>query len=201
MRLYSRGVIEIDVSASISYEPNTGTVNVFLHGCSSEQQETIKSQLNEFSQLASHPLLLPSLLVEMKADILRRQEVRLWNQLIAVESLSGQTDLPAVNVPVSLPGANADFGLITLKALGVIQGATSVGDHAKALLQSIGEIQKCIAVITGCTEDTRGEYMKKSGTILSEKLGFLTQVTNMTLSSIEFIEKRGTAQQSAVSLT
>jgi hypothetical protein len=97
MHLSSRGILELDICAAISYQPSSGTVNAFLHGCTSDQQTEVKDQLQHISILAEHPLLLPIILVEMRMSIIKDLEQRLWNLLLAVETRSGQTGAPAVN--------------------------------------------------------------------------------------------------------
>ena len=84
MRLASRGVFEMEVSASISYIPSTGAVNVLLQGCDSDQQKRIASQVRRLSILTRHPLLLPLLLIEEKLNLIEDQEMQWWNALVNV---------------------------------------------------------------------------------------------------------------------
>jgi hypothetical protein len=97
MHLSSRVILELDICAAISYQPGTGTVNAFLHGCTSDQQTEVKERLQYLSFLAGHPLLLPIILVEMRMNIIKDLEQMLWNLLLTVETRSGQTGAPAVN--------------------------------------------------------------------------------------------------------
>jgi hypothetical protein len=215
MRLSSRGIIEIDVCVSISYRPGTGTVRGFLQGCTSQQQAMIKGRLQQWSALSNHPLLLPTILVEMKVDRIDEEQTKLWNLLVRVEGQSKQTGAPEVNRPImnfedlkindelevekaQQMRVDSEFRQVTLGVIGVIQRTTSVGSHAKALLLSIGEIQKSMQVVSDMASTSKTAHLKKIGEMLSEKLVLLEHRTQVMTGDIEFIEKRAQAQQSAV---
>jgi len=215
MRLSSRGILEMDASASISYHAGTGAVNIFLHGCKSEQQKEIRDllQANHYV-LAGHPLLLPNTLVAMKLDLIERQENNLWEELVKVETLSKQTNRPAVGSSVSydepmmkspLAGTNLSRNNIsdslqrfTIQVLGVLQEVTYIESHAKALLLLIDKIQRSIDAVNKLAESPQREYIANTGAMLSDSLDILAHRTQVLLADIQFIEKRAQAQQSAV---
>ncbi|KAF2650926.1 hypothetical protein K491DRAFT_696890 [Lophiostoma macrostomum CBS 122681] len=215
MRLCSRGIVEIDVCASISYRPSAGTVRCFLQGCNSEQQRRVRDSLRQWAALTDHPLLLPTILVEMKVDRINDEEIALWNLLVRVEGQSKQTGAPAVNGPAPYSEhlkntdeleeeqlqqgrVDSEFQEVTLGVVGVIQRTTSLGSHAKALLLTIEGIQKSIRFVSNVPSTLEADHIKKVGEMLSEKLELLEHRTKVMIGDIEFIEKRAQAQQSAV---
>lgn len=201
MRLSSRGILELDISASISYQPSTGVVNAFLHGCTSEQQTEVRKQLQYLSVLTGHPLLLPIILAEMRMNAIKELEQTLWRILLNVETRSGQTGAPALNAQeYQQNDGSTDWEKLAVDALSVIQIAPSAEDHANALLLSIEEIRKMLDKLDGATQLARGDYIRQSGHMLSEKLQFLFHGTQVAISKIQYIVKRAEAQQSAVSL-
>jgi len=94
--LPSRGIIDLHMCASISWRPEKGTVGVLIQGCTSQQQGRIGRRLEELSVFAFHPLLLPTIAVELKTECLHEEEVDLWKSLVTVEDLSKQTATPVV---------------------------------------------------------------------------------------------------------
>ncbi|RYP16669.1 hypothetical protein DL765_004989 [Monosporascus sp. GIB2] len=239
MCLSSRGVINLNVCASISWRPNTGTVAALLQGCTSQQQARIRAQLEEVSILAFHPLLLPTILVGLKMSCLEEEEVILWNRLIQVEVRSKQTDAPPIGTepvlaqqsgmavrtvtPMIAPqgsevitgdvGAHlrdsdngaaqetpeSELNDVTVAVLGVIQLTTYAESHAKALLLIIDGIRRGIETLNKkAGQSGDAEYITAAGKMLSEKLAFLEQRTQVVMADIAFVEKRAQAQQAAV---
>jgi hypothetical protein len=234
--LSSRGVINLNVCASISWRPKTGTVAALLQGCTSQQQACIRVQLEQASIFAFHPLLLPTLLVELKMSYLEEEQVKLWNRLVQVEVRSKQTDVPPIPVPVrqsdlaartvapmvapqasgmttddvgectreSDNGADqenpeSEFNDVTVAVLGVIQLTTYAESHAKALLLVIDGIRGGIDSLNKkAKQNGDAEYITGASKILSEKLAFLEQRTQVVMADIAFVEKRAQAQQAAV---
>lgn len=199
MRLSSRGILELDISVSISYQPSTGAVNAFLHGCTSEQQTEVGEQLRYLSILTGNPLLLPIILAEMKMDAIKELEQKLWGDLLSVETRSGQTGAPALNAWDNQQNdGSTDWEKLAVDALSVMQIAPLAEDHAQALLVTIEEIKKMLDRLDNATQLGRGDYIRQSGHMLSEKLRFLSHGTQVTMSRIQYIVKRAEAQQSAV---
>src|SRR5271163_2323130 len=81
MRMFSRGLLDLDMCASISYRGSTGSVNGLLNGFSSSQQNEIHRLLETCKSLASHPLLLPVIFVGMKRNLIGTAERNQWNKL------------------------------------------------------------------------------------------------------------------------
>jgi hypothetical protein len=165
----------------------------------------------EISVLAGHPLLLRTVLAEMKLDIIELDESRLWNNLVAVEMWSKQTNAPAVGArwgsmasnslaDNNSDGNNINDGLqsITIEVLGVLQVITYTESHAKALLLSIEEMQRSIDAVNDLAKSTADEYIAKTGAIPSENLDLLAHKTRVLINNIHFVEKGAQAQQSAV---
>jgi hypothetical protein len=175
----------------------------------------VQRRLQQWAALSDHPLLLPTILVEMKVDRINKEEVELWNLLVRVEGQSKQTGAPAINGTIPDLGysnhddelekektqqerVDSEFQQVTLGVVGVIQRTTSLGSHAKALLLSIETIQKSIKIVGDMEPTLDVAHIKKVGGMLSEKLDLLEHRTRVMIGDIEFIEKRAQAQQSAV---
>ena len=199
MRLSSRGILELDISAAVSYQPSTGTVNAFLQGFTTDQQTEVRKQLQYLSVLARHPLLLPVVLVEMKMNVIKDVEKWLWNGLLMVEMQSGKTGAPAINTQeYHQSNKSCDWESLAVKALGVLQIAPLAVDHANTLLLTVKEIEKMIDDLNSLAEPAEADYLTLSGRMLSEKLRFLSHGTQVIVSKVQYIIKRAEAQQSAV---
>ena len=57
-----------DLALSVSADPETGTVNAFLHGCSGDQVDDIEHWLYRCQELVVHPLLMHFLLAEIQLE-------------------------------------------------------------------------------------------------------------------------------------
>jgi hypothetical protein len=199
MHLSSRGILELDICAAISYQPSSGTVNAFLHGCTSDQQTEVRAQLQHLSILAGDPLLLPVILVEMRMNTIKGLEQKLWNLLLAVETRSGQTGAPAINAEkYQKINSSAEWEKIAVDALTVRQIAPSAEDHARALLLTIKEMEKVLDDLNGLAESIREDCIKRSRRMVSEKLRFLSHGAQVVIGRIQYIVKRAEVQQSAV---
>ncbi|KAK2778142.1 hypothetical protein FQN52_002903 [Onygenales sp. PD_12] len=198
------GFLDINVCISISYSPKKGTVNAFLHGCTSDQQKDLKEELNRLSILSGHPLLLPLIIILMSLDVIQFKVNGQWNQLLEVETRSGQTGAPAVHTG----GLNVkkvdvkDFDKVTREVLGVIQYTTDAQCHVEQLLVTIEEMQKCVGTVRDAAKATKSDntigYIEKSSLMISEALDFCCHTTKTIVSSIKAVEQRAQAQQSAI---
>ncbi|KAF2183104.1 hypothetical protein K469DRAFT_751698 [Zopfia rhizophila CBS 207.26] len=197
MRKSTRGILNLDVSLSMSYNPNNGLTCGLLDGCSQSQQEFIKTQIIAHSALACHPLLLPILLTAYQRQLINTEEAKLWSLLVDVETRSGQTGAPLAN-PYYKSKKGKNFSIITKDALGVIQRATYSESHIKALLLGLEAVQDSILHIKTENSKSRKADMEKAGHILKERLEFISHKTKVMLGNIQFIEKRGQAQLTAV---
>ncbi|KAK4448303.1 hypothetical protein QBC34DRAFT_485788 [Podospora aff. communis PSN243] len=226
MCLSSRGIIDFHIFASISWHPGTGMVNALLQGCSSQQQADISAQLQEFAILAFHPLLLPTILVELKMDSLEKEEAAVWNLLVGVETLSKQTATPEVHhahasglesrLNATAAGEqemlertggtstyeesfDSDLDTSTINVLGVLQRTTYAESHAKSLLPLIDGIRKGAVALRGkASQGDQAEYIRVAGEMLCGKLDFVENRTRVIMDDILFVEKRAQAQQSAI---
>ncbi|KAK0639499.1 hypothetical protein B0T16DRAFT_336990 [Cercophora newfieldiana] len=201
MRLVSRGVLESDMTASIAYQPATGTVNAFLHGCTSEQQAEVGRQLKALSPLARHPLLLPVILAEMRLDAINKWREYMWRFLLYVETRSGQTGAPALDAlerPVLKYSGEEDWGELAVDALTVMQIAATMEDHANGLRLVLVEMQNMLNGLEQEVPPNQSLSMLQSGRLLSGKIRSLSHAVDVTLSQLQYLIKRGEAQQSAV---
>lgn len=200
LRMSTKGVLWLTVSLSLSYCPSKGNTRALLFGCTRSQRAALREQLRAFSSLASHPLLIPVLLINMKQRLIADQERRLWARLVDVETKSGLTGAPAIGtkfLPVSsLTDQNIDF--VTRRALGIVQIATYARTHAQALLVIFQSIQESMNKVNAATPHPNKARIEKAGLILSERLTFLAQTTQVMLGDLEFIEKRAQVQITAV---
>jgi hypothetical protein len=211
MRIASRGIIGIDVCTSISYNADSGVVNVLLQGCSTVQQKGIARQLCDLYTLTGHPLLLPLVLVDVKVSLLEEEELRLWRALLDVETFSQQSGTfvspsPDIKARRLLRDSDMDdekvddaIQTMTIDVLRVLQLTSYAESHAKALLASIALIKKEIEEVGSITNSSRRAYIHQVGGILEEKLDLLAHRTQIVIEDLMFVEKRAQAQQSAVS--
>jgi hypothetical protein len=196
----TKGVIWMDASLSMYYSPSKSHTRAYLHGCSEPQILFIQQQLRAFSSIASHPLLLPVILVAMKQHLIGEQESRLWTSLVDVETRSGLTGAPRMDTHPR-PGnqlTEYNIEIVTMRALGVVQIATYAETHAKALLVMIEAIMESIKSVTEVTPHPNKTNVEKAGSLLSEQLVFLAHKTRVLLGDIQFVEKRAQVQITAV---
>ncbi|KAK4161188.1 hypothetical protein QBC43DRAFT_100637 [Cladorrhinum sp. PSN259] len=201
MRLSSRGVLESDMTVSIAYHSATRTVNAFLHGCTSDQQEEVVRQLKTFSPLARHPLLLPVILTEMRLDEIKEWRERMWRFLLHVETRSGQTGAPTLGAllrPAMKDKSEEDWGKLAVDALTVMQVAATMEDHANGLQLILTEISGVLHDLEHEVQPEGEKCILQSGRMLSEKIRFLSHDVSINISRLQYIIKRGEAQQSAV---
>ncbi|KAK2803199.1 hypothetical protein FQN50_007066 [Emmonsiellopsis sp. PD_5] len=203
MCIGSYGFLDINACISISYNPIKGTVNAFLHGCTSDQQKALKEELNRLSILSGHPLLLPMIIILMSLDVIQAKVNGQWTQLLEVETRSGQTGAPAVHTGSNVEKVDVkDFDKVTREVLGVIQYTTDAQCHVEQLLVTIEEIQKCVGVVRDAAKAAKSDhaigYIEKCSLMISEALDFCCHTTKVVLSSIKSVEQRAQAQQSAI---
>jgi hypothetical protein len=190
----------MDASLSMYYSPSKSHTRAYLHGCSEPQIFFIQQQLRALSSIASHPLLLPVILVAMKQHLIGEQESKLWTSLVDVETRSGLTGAPRMDTHPQ-PGSQLteyNIEVVTIRALGVVQIATYAETHAKALLVMIEAIIESIKSVTEVTPHPNKTNIEKAGSLLSEQLVFLAHKTRVLLGDIQFVEKRAQVQITAV---
>ncbi|KAF4983671.1 hypothetical protein F66182_17056, partial [Fusarium sp. NRRL 66182] len=134
-----------------------------LLGCNADQQTFIRQQLQELSGMTRHPLLLPIILARQQQIILYEKTEGLWDELLQVENVSGQTGV--VLVPMddeSLSGRRSARATskketqkdhisnkrITNKALGVMQLTSVWESQTRALVQDINAIRESMTEVS-----------------------------------------------------
>ncbi|KAH0550899.1 hypothetical protein GP486_007737, partial [Trichoglossum hirsutum] len=167
-----------------------------LRGCSVAQQTFILEQLQSWSSLANHPLLLPVLLTGYIRQLLRHQTKLLWDDLLYAETESGQTGAPVMN---ALPKGHRDCASIANIVLGVIQMGSSWESYTSVLILCIKSIHESISHINTVTPYHRKEITEIQSAILTERLEFVSHKCSTMLWDIQFFLKRAEAQMAAVS--
>jgi hypothetical protein len=228
MRMASQGILQMDACAIISYNPRKTLVSALLQGCSFMETSKVSGLLRRFQLLAIHPLLLPYVLASLKYEEMHKQSRDIWELLLLVESTSRQTGAPRVNwtkqaensqgtlnskaqsidEEQQLPAGTAgkyvrnDFDTLTRATVAVLQRTSYAESHALALLTMVGEMQKEIRSMERRSGVTQGRVSTaNAGRTLSGMLELLAQQTNILLSHLAFLHKRGEAQQSAVRIS
>jgi hypothetical protein len=200
MRKSTRGILAMNIFLSISHDTATGITCAILLGCSSAQQAFVCEQLKELSNLAVHPLLLPILFSGYQQFQIGRETELLWRDLVNVETKSGRTGAPVVRSDVHSM-LNRENGDITNAVLGIVQLASYWESHTKGGVLGIESIQKSIEEINKKTPDPRKSKMEEISRILNESLTVSSHNSSVMLWDLEFINKRATAQMTAVSST
>ncbi|KAL4779919.1 hypothetical protein BJX76DRAFT_339371 [Aspergillus varians] len=221
MRRPTREILAMDITLSMSYDVNTGLTCAMLLGCTKAQQDFVCQQLKQFASLTHHPLLLPILLSSYQQKLLNEQTRNLWEKLINVETLSGQTGAPkliskdnattgdndgksTIPSPGSTPPSTESFDKtgfndITKDILGVIQLAETWQTNTEALILGIESIGNSIKTVDATGIDgSRKTKINKISPSLTQWLEFTHHISKIMLSDIQFIERRGQAQMNAV---
>jgi hypothetical protein len=148
--------------------------------------------------LAWHPLLLPCLLTNNHQDILNEETQSLWEQLINVETVSGQTGAPAVDSFISeeVPFTDTMKGI-----LGVVQLTAAWQSHGNGVLLTVNAIEKFLYQVHTMTPKLRKKKVNAVNNMLLEYIQLLAQRTKVTMGDLQYINNRGQAQTGAVSLS
>ena len=197
MRRSTRGIIAINIALSMSYDPNTGLTCGLLHGYSNAQQAFVCEQVKIFSAIASHPLLLPVLFSAYLRQFLRIERDRLWDRLLRVETQSGQTGAPVLGVTLRRHESDS-YNNIILGAMEIIQLASAWESYTEALLLSIDSIQECIGHVKAIIPPERSKTIQITTDILTDRLAFIGHKSKVLLWDLQYINKRGQAQMTAV---
>ena len=200
MRMSTDGILNLDLSLSISYDSSRGWTCALLNGCSTTQQASIQRQITEWAALANHPLLLPIILATMKRQTIADENSLLWNILVDVETRSGVNEAPALIAlhPPRERSEERNFENITKDALVVIQRASYVETHTKSLLLFLEAMKDIILEINATVPEERKRDMEMAGSLLSERMEFITHKTRVMLTETQVTEKRAQAQLAAV---
>jgi hypothetical protein len=195
MRRSSRGIVATNFKLSLSHNPRNGQTCGLLLGCSNLQTSFIVNQIQTCQRFAWHPLLLPTLLTSNIHQVLDQQTEDLWERLIRAETNSGQTGAPAINI---LPEEN-DFDRIIKDVLGVIQLAAAWESKTNALLLGIESIKDGFGHVNSRTPSSRLKSVDAVEDMLTEYLDMVAHKSKLMLWDLQYVNKRGQAQMTAVS--
>ena len=199
MRRPTWGILPMDIALSVSHEPTSGLTCALLLGCSNLQAKFLRKEVKTYAMLAGHPLLLPTLLTGYQQQLLTRETAKSWDGLLKVETLSGQTGVPVADSHL-YENDDTSFDNITKGVLSVIQLTGTWESGTQALLLCIESVQESINYVSTVTPHQKEEFVTKIASILTERLIFLTHKSKVMLWDLLFINKRGQAQMTAVSI-
>jgi len=203
MRRPTWGVLAMNICLSISYDTATGMTYALLHGCSDTQQAFIRQQLRSLASLANHPLLLPVLFSAHQRQLVHKQTRRLWESLLRVETASWQTDVPGVgswHIPIESDTGQdlrGDYTQMTKETLGVIQLASGWQSTLKDIITGMDEIEQSLRRLSNKFQ-ALGDSMETARDSFSEWLRFTRHQCRVLFGQLEYIDKRGQAQMTAV---
>lgn len=200
LRIPTKGIFLLDAALSMSFSPNDCCSRAYLWGCETQQRNFIITQLQVCRELASHPLLLPVILVEMHKNIIATECRKLWYRLVKIETQSGLTGAPLMGTDphVGKHLTEDNIHSVTIGALGIVQIATAGQRHVKSLLPMISAVESSIVSINDLATSSTKTRTKTVGSILLEKLSFVKHQTQNLLADIEATQKRGEVQITAV---
>ena len=186
---------------SISHDPNSGLTCGVVLTWSDEQTAFISEELKEYYEMAAYPLLLPILFTAYQRRLLDQERKRIWERLLEVETMSGQTGVPVMHAELlyALP-ASRNFDRMTKGALEVVQLAAAWVNYTEVLLSAIVTIQESIRHISTTTPHARLDYVETAESVMVEYLEFVSQRCRVMLLDLQYIYKRGQAQMTAVSI-
>ena len=198
MRKSTRGDVRLDLTLALSHEPESGLTCGLLLGCSDMQQTFVLQEIKNCHMFACHPLMLPVLITEYHRQILRKQAQRLWTQLLQIESSSGQT---GAQIPQMIPFAvdKNDYDTLIKGALELIQFSASWENYTHALLLGAETIQESMDQLSLMSKYQNKAYMSTMADILTERLTFISHRAKIMRWDLQYINKRGQAQMTAVS--
>ena len=198
MRKATRGDVRLDLALAMSHEPESGSTCGLLLGCSDMQQTFMLQEIRDCNMFACHPLMLPVLITEYHRQILRKQAQRLWTRLLGIESSSGQTGAQIAQMIPFVVDKN-DYDALIKGALELIQFSASWENYTHALLLGAETIQKSIDHLSLMSHCQNKAYMSTMADILTERLTFISHRAKIMGWDLQYINKRGQAQMTAVS--
>lgn len=185
----------MNTKLALSHDPETGRTCGILLGCSDAQTAFIVEQLESCASFAWHPLLLPCLFTEHHHGLLSCEAAKLWEQLLRVETVSGQTGAPAINLSAY---DDPEFVDTENGILGVVQLATSWESHTNALLLGVDVIKNGLVGIKQAAPAARSGAVEKVTEMLLEYLELTTHKSKVVLWDLQYITARAQAQTNAV---
>ena len=198
MRKSTRGDVLLDLALAMSHEPESGLTCGLLLGCSDMQQTFVLQEIKDCNMFACHPLMLPVLITEYHRQILRKQAQRLWTRLLQIESSSGQTGAQIVQmIPFAVD--KDDYDTLIKGALELIQFSASWENYTHALLLGVDAIQESMDHLSLMSQCQNRGYMSTMTDIITERLTFISHRAKIMRWDLQYINKRGQAQMTAVS--
>ncbi|KAF6229173.1 hypothetical protein HO133_007289 [Letharia lupina] len=149
--------------------------------------------------MAGYPLLLPILFTAYQRRLLHEEGKRIWERLLEVETMSGQTGVPVMHAKLlhALP-TSRNFDRMTKGVLEVVQLAAAWVNYTEVLLSAIEAIQESMRHINTTTPHARLDYVEKAESVMVEYLEFISQRCKVMLSELQYYYKRGQAQMTAL---
>lgn len=184
---------------SISHDPNSGLTCGVVLTWSDEQTAFISEELKGYYAMAGYPLLLPILFTAYQRRLLHEEGKRIWERLLEVETMSGQTGVPVMHAKLlhALP-TSRNFDRMTKGVLEVVQLAAAWVNYTEVLLSAIEAIQESMRHINTTTPHARLDYVEKAESVMVEYLEFISQRCKVMLSELQYYYKRGQAQMTAL---
>jgi hypothetical protein len=193
----------MDVVLSLSHDPNSGSTHALLLTTSSEQLEFMLHQVRKLAVLASHPLLLPTLLCTYTMTILTSFTMDRWSEYLKAEMASGQSVADpfgsSYTGKLSPPMEAEDFNDLTKVILRIVQLATSYDNYFQACFQATASIQESIKYVSSITPRQRKDASRKVGAVLDERLRYISHEGRSVFYELQSLKERTGAQMNAVS--
>jgi hypothetical protein len=191
----------MDIALSISYNSETGETCALLLGCSELQTAFISHQLKELAVLTRHPLLPPTLITGYFRSMLNRYTEDLWERLLDLEHESGVTGVLLYDQHGLIPAPQYhDYAQITTSLLGLIQLGLNWTNYVTQVLLLIEAIQECRFHINVTTTASRKDVIRSNGSVLDERLRFVSHKASIMQSRLAFIIERTQAEMTAVNV-
>lgn len=196
MRRGTRGGLEMNLALSLSYDYGTGLTCGIILAPSELQGAYIKVKLTELPDLASHPLLLPTLITGFIRSFLDDKIDELWKEMVTLETKGGFTKW---ELPFQEQFDRPDYKDISRDVFGVIQSLTIWQRHAEELLLLIESIRESNNYLSDMNVAiSQRKAFRDIGKILEERLNFIAGKGKLMLVLIRSIEKRTEAHMNAV---
>lgn len=177
---------------AISHDPNFGLTCGVVLTRSDEQTAFTSEELKGYYAMARYPLLLPISFTAYQRRLLHREGKRIWERLLEVETMSGQTGVPVMHAELLYPlPARRNFDRMIKGVLEVVQLAAAWVNCTEVLLSVIEAIQESIRHITTTTPLVRLDYVETAESVMVEYLEFVSQKCKAILSELQCIYKRG----------
>lgn len=203
MRESTKGGLLINLALSLSHDYSTRMNCGILLGCSPAQAKYLTSSLIDLASLALHPLLLPTIITGWVRSTLRWHVDELWSDMLFVEAESGLTKWPIIDRDgrVHEPMKCNNYRTASESVLGVMQSTTVWQRHVETSLLQVEALRDRNRDLWWRYEDWSDwsdDLMLEASHIIEERLRFIRYKAVVLLPLLDSIEKRTTAQMTAV---